>query len=71
MFHFRGELTHDDFFDFQLEAGVVDVDSDEVAFDIVIQNHPIGHLAAIDAGAWKTGRCKGSQFLDSSLLSRP
>ena len=50
LFHFRGELTHDDFFDFQLEAGVVDVDSDEVAFGVIIENYSIGHFAAIDAG---------------------
>jgi len=46
---FERQVAENDLADFEFRAGVVDIDADEVARCVVVENYAIGNLAALDA----------------------
>ena len=69
-------MVSDEFAQIQFAAGVIDIDSDQVAFAIVIQNHAFRDIPALDARSVREINIKGIcvweiiQFHGRNLRSR-
>src|SRR5665213_1480821 len=48
--HFRRQVTENEVFELNLDAGIIDVDPDQIALGVVIENHAFRCLPALGAG---------------------